>query len=254
MSNHQENIEAFSLMTRSFHSHLLHFMVFFIITGLPIFSTSFSFLGWIFAIPVDFLGDVFPALATSGVTDNERLALGLQVARVIHRITALLFVIMAIPYVVVQLINIRKWAIWPEDSWGPAAFLEGIKGLWVNYVAFGHVRIGQFNAGQKLFAWAMIAAITAITASGFVLMFRGLFSQGIQEFCRFVHAASFVIIALSLIVHLYLALIPMNRKALHAMFRDGMMPIDYVKSHHSIWYEKLTGKKRPEPTTAKKVD
>ena len=37
MSNHQENIEAFSLMTRSFHSHLLHLMVFFIITGLPIF-------------------------------------------------------------------------------------------------------------------------------------------------------------------------------------------------------------------------
>ena len=162
------------------------------------------------------------------------------------------FVITATPYVVVQLIKIRKWAIWPVDSWSPAAFFEGIKGLWVNYVAFGHVRIGQFNAGQKLFAWAMIAALTAITASGFVLMFRDLFSQGIQEFCRFVHAASFVVIGVFLIVHLYLSLLPMNRQALNAMFGDGRLPIDYVKSHHPIWYEKLTGKSAEPPSTDKK--
>ncbi|MCP4625279.1 MAG: hypothetical protein GY850_17420 [bacterium] len=95
-------------------------------------------------------------------------------------------------------------------------------------------------------------AITAITASGFVLMFRDLFTQGIQEFCRFVHAVSFVIIGVFLIVHLYLSLLPMNRQSLNAMFEDGRLPIDYVKSHHPILYEKLTGKK-PEQTSAEKV-
>jgi formate dehydrogenase subunit gamma len=132
------------------------------------------------------------------------------------------------------------------------AFFDGIKGLWVNYISLGHVRIGKFNVGQKLFAWTMIVAITAITASGFVLMFRDLFSQGTQEFCRFVHAASFVVIGVFLIVHLYLSLLPMNRQSLNAMFEDGRLPIDYVKSHHPIWYEKLTGKK-PEQTSAEKV-
>jgi cytochrome b subunit of formate dehydrogenase len=44
----------------------------------------------------------------------------------------------------------------------------------------------------------------------------------------------------------------MNRQALNAMFGDGRLPIDYVKSHHPIWYEKLTGKK-PERTSAEKV-
>ena len=253
MSNHQETIITFTRLQRSFHNHLLHFMVFFIITGLPLLSTSFSFLGSFFAIPYDFIGSVYTDLSTSGLTDNERLAAGLQVARIIHRLTALLFLIMAIPFVAAQLAHIRKWAIWPEKSWSLAAFFDGIKGLWINYVSLGHVGIGKFNVGQKLFAWTMIVAITAITASGFVLMFRDLFSQGTQEFCRFVHAASFVVIGVFLIVHLYLSLLPMNRPALNAMFGDGRLPIDYVKSHHPIWYEKLTGKK-PEQTSAEKVE
>jgi formate dehydrogenase gamma subunit len=181
-------------------------------------------------------------LAASGLTDNERLAVGLQVARGIHRATALFFIISAIPFVTVQLIHIRRWMIWPEDSWGPVAFFKGIKGLWDNYVLFKHVRIGKFNIGQKLFAWTMIAAVTSITVSGFVLMFRDFFPQGFQEFCRFVHAACFIVISLFLIIHLYLALLPMNRPALHAMFRDGSLPVDYVKNHHPVWYEKLTGK------------
>ena len=254
MSNHQETVIAFTRLQRSFHNHLLHFMVFFIITGLPLLSTSFSFLALLFAIPFDFLGGVFPDLATSGITDNERLALGLQVARVIHRVTASFFVIMAIPFVAVQLAHIRSWAIWPEDSWRPAAFFEGIKGLWVNYISLGHVRIGKFNVGQKLFAWTMIMAIIAITASGFVLMFRDLFSPGAQEFSRFLHAASFVIIGVFLIVHLYLSLLPMNRQSLNAMFEDGRLPLDYVKSHHPIWHDKLTGEKRSETTSAEKIE
>ena len=253
MNNHSESIIAFTRLQRSFHNHLLHFMVIFIITGLPLLYTSFSFLGSFFAIPYDFIGSVYTDLSTSGLTDNERLAAGLQVARVIHRITALFFIIMAIPFVAVHLMNIRSWAIWPEDSWSPMALFDGIRGLWINYVSLGHARFGKFNVGQKLFAWTMIAAITAITASGFVLMFRDLFSQGIQEFCRFVHAASFVVIGVFLIVHLYLSLLPMNRQALNAMFGDGVLPIDYVKSHHPIWYEKLTGKK-PEQTSAEKVE
>ena len=127
LSKNPETVIAFTRLQRSFHNHLLHFMIFFIITGLPLLSTSFSFLGSLFALPYDFLGTVVNDFSTSGMTDNERLALGLQVARVIHRLTALLFVIMTIPFIIVQLIGIKKWAIWPEDSWSPEAFFDGIK-------------------------------------------------------------------------------------------------------------------------------
>ncbi len=74
ISNDPARIIAFTRLQRSFHNHLLHFMFFFIITGLPLLSTSFSFLGSLFAVPYDFIGTVYTDLATSGMTDNERLA------------------------------------------------------------------------------------------------------------------------------------------------------------------------------------
>ena len=251
MTDHPKTILAFTRFQRSYHKYLLHFMALFIITGLPLLSTKFSFLASLFAIPYDFIGSQYMEMSNSGLTGNERLAAGLQFARIAHRLTALLFLIMSLPFVVVQLAHIRKWALWPESSWSPAAFFDGMKGLWVHYVSLGHVRIGKFNVGQKLFAWTMIVAVTAITASGFVLMFRDVFSQGIQEFSHFVHSASFVVIGVFLIIHLYLSLLPMNRKALSAMFGEGELPVDYVKNHHQIWYEELTGKSAEPPSTVK---
>ena len=84
----------------------------------------------------------------------------------------------------------------------------------------------------------MILAVTAITLCGFVLMFRDQFSEGVQELSRFAHAASFVIIDVFLIVHLYLSLIPMNLQSLYAMFRDSGLPTAYVRSHHALWHER----------------
>ena len=47
-TNGETNIIAFNGLQRWFHKHIIHFMVIFIITGLPIFSTKFSFLASFF--------------------------------------------------------------------------------------------------------------------------------------------------------------------------------------------------------------
>ena len=83
-------------------------------------------------------------------------------------------------------------------------------------------------------------------------MFRDQFSRGAQEFSRFVHAASFVVIGVMLLLHIYLALSPLNRPLFHAMFGDGGLPLDHVREHHPIWYENLTGKKKPQPPPVEK--
>jgi hypothetical protein len=80
MNEQSKTIVAFTQLQRSFHNHTLHFMIFFILTGLPLLSTRFSFLASLFAIPYDFLGGVYTNLAATGLTDNERLAAA-QVAR-----------------------------------------------------------------------------------------------------------------------------------------------------------------------------
>ena len=62
-----------------------------------------------------------------------------------------------------------------------------------------------------------------------------------------IDAASFVVIGVFLIVHLYMYALPMNRKSLNTMFGDGRLSMDCVKSYHYIWYEKLTGKSDESP-------
>ena len=238
-TNCETNIIAFNGLQRWFHKQIIHFMVIFIITGLPIFSTKFSFLASFFSVSADFITTADHELATVGFTSAELLAKGLQVARVLHRFTALLFILTAIPFAIHMLINIRQWKVWPEESWSPAALLKGFGELWKTYILFGHGRFGKFNTGQKLFAWTMIISVIAITGSGFILMFRDFFTIALQEQARFIHVVSFIIIFLFLPIHIYLSLIPMNRHGLRAIFRDGNMPVSTIKEHHPIWYEQL---------------
>ncbi len=238
-TNGETYIIAFNGLQRWFHKHIIHFMVIFIITGLPIFSTHFSFLASFFCVPADFITSTDPELATVGLTSADQLARGLQVARVLHRFTALLFILTAIPFAFHMLINIRRWKLWPEESWSPAALLKGFGELWKTYILFGHGRFGKFNTGQKLFAWSMIISVIAITGSGFMLLFRDAFPVAVQEQARLVHAAAFIMITLLLPVHIYLSLIPMNRHGLRAIFRDGNIPVSTIREHHPIWYEQL---------------
>jgi len=240
MENNQEGyITAFSGLQRWFHKHIIHFMVVFIVTGLPVFSLKFSFFASIFSTPYDYINAAGTGLAAIGGTGADRIAEGLQVARVIHRVTALFFILTAIPFALSMLLQIHKWKLWPEESWHPAALIKGFGELWKTYVRFEHGRFGKFNTGQKLFAWLMITAMIVITGSGVVLMFREAFTVAVQEQARFLHAASFVLIALLLPVHLYLSLIPMNRHGLRAIFRDGKMEVATVREHHPLWFEQL---------------
>jgi formate dehydrogenase subunit gamma len=232
-------ITAFSGLQRWFHKHIIHFMVVFIVTGLPVFSAKFSFLASIFSAPHDYLSVAGTGLSALGETTADRMAGGLQVARVLHRVTALFFLMTAIPFCLAMLATIRTWKLWPEESWSPLALARGLGELWKTYVRFEHGRFGKFNTGQKLFAWLMITAGVAITASGVVLIFRDLFSVSVQEQARFLHAASFVLMAMLLPVHIYLSLIPMNRHGLRAIFRDGQMSVASVRAHHPLWYEQL---------------
>jgi len=238
-TNGETYIIAFNGLQRWFHKHIIHFMVIFIITGLPIFSTKFSFLASFFSVSADFITTADHELATVGFTSAELLAKGLQVARVLHRFTALLFILTAIPFAIHMLINIKNWKLWPEESWSPIALLKGFGELWKTYILFGHGRFGKINTGQKLFAWTMTVCVIAITGSGFMLLFRDAFTVALQEQARLVHAAAFMIICLLLPMHIYLSLIPMNRYGIRAIFRDGNIPVSTIREHHPIWYEQL---------------
>ncbi|UJF18693.1 cytochrome b/b6 domain-containing protein [Vibrio sp. SS-MA-C1-2] len=234
MTNSDTKIQAFNGMQRWYHKHIIHFMFFFIITGLPVFSESFSWIGYIFAIPFDFF---------SG-GNSVVLADGLNTARMIHRLTAFFFVLSSIPFIFTMLKDIKKWQIWPEDKWTISALIDGFKQVFYTYSTFKHSQMGKYNVAQKLMAWAIIGSMIGITLSGFGLMFRGMISIELQEICRSLHAICFVALAIMLIVHIYFSTFPMNRDGLKAMFGDGTLTLEQIKHHHPLWYKKIISNKK----------
>lgn len=224
-----KKIEVFSHIQVWYHKHIIHFMIFFILTGLPILSADFKWLAYFYGLPLSIFSDA------TGVT--EVTAVGIQVARVIHRGVALLFILVTIPFAIVMLKDIANWQIWPEKNGGGLG--EGIRQLGNSYVKFEPAKIGKYNLGQKLLAWFLILSMILMTYSGFVLMMRDSFSAGFATLMRGAHAVTFILIAVALIVHLYFAVFPPNRKGFKAMFGDGEMDEEYVKKKHPLWYDKV---------------
>jgi formate dehydrogenase subunit gamma len=150
----------------------------------------------------------------------------------------LLLVLLTIPFALAMLLRLDKWEVWPE-RWGVDAVREGVSELKKNYVDFGEARFGKYNIGQKAAFWAFFFGLVVITASGFVLWFRDLFSSAIIDLARIGHDIAFALIVITLVVHIYFALFPRNRYGYDAMFRTGTMDEDIVKKHHPLWYEKI---------------
>jgi formate dehydrogenase subunit gamma len=96
--------------------------------------------------------------------------------------------------------------------------------------------------GQKALIWLMIVGVAAMMASGLVLMLRADVSLEWAGFARFVHVLFFVLITVTLILHVYLATHPINRAGLHAMFGSGEIDAEVVRRNHPLWWKKLTSK------------
>lgn len=226
-------IVAFSRIQIWFHKHIIHFMVLFTITGLPLLSPAFRWLAWLFGMPLS---------AMFGVQSKaEIITLGIQASRVVHWGSGLFFTMTAIPFAIAMLVEENRWAIWPE-SVGLDAARDGLEQLKRRYLQYAEARMGKYNMGQKGLAWLVVIGVGTMIASGLLLMLRSSMPTGLMGFVRFMHDLFFILMAVALIVHVYLATHPINRPGLKAMFGDGELEEEVVKQHHPLWWEKLDKK------------
>lgn len=228
--NTNQKIEVFNQIIIWYHKHIIHFMLFFIITGLPILSNKFSILAYIFGIPV--------SLFAGANTSAEILSIGVQVARIFHRVTALFFLLTTIPFVIVMLKDISSWQIWPE-KWGIKPFFNGFSDLYKTYIKFEHPEIGKYNMGQKLFAWFIIFSMVVMTITGLMLTFRDSYTLEALQWAKSLHGTFFILIIFFLIIHMYIGTHPINRCGLIAIFRTGETDLEHIKEKHPKWYKKI---------------
>ena len=197
-------------------SHWVHAISFFLLlfTGLGILSLSFR-----------------PALGIIG---------GVQVARGVHRLTALVFVIGVGSMFFIG--NPRyHW------EWLKSAF-HFEKADWQHIAAFpkeffgGHGEYpaqGKFNGGEKINSLITIFGSLFITLSGFVMWFNTTFPPVLVRWAYPIHDLAMFVMTAAVIGHMYLGLLhPDSRASIYGML-NGYVSSKFAKAHHAAWYEEV---------------
>lgn len=103
-----------------------------------------------------------------------------------------------------------------------------------------HLKVGKFNAGQKMFAVFIGAATVVLGVTGLFIWFPQAFPRGLVQFSLMMHGLLFVGAVMFVVVHVYLATIG-NPGTLQAMLW-GRVTRNWAKHHHPKWYKEVTEK------------
>lgn len=218
-----DRIKLFNRMQIWYHKHIIHFMIFFIITGLPIISHKFSFIAYGIGVPI-----------SSMFNGADPLYVGIEACRIIHRITAILWILTTIPFVISMMFT--KWDLVlnkRKDESLVTCLKEETQDLLDSYVFFKYPkRNGKYNIGQLAAGILAIGLSIAILVSGIFLWMRSSFSPEFISFMKIIHDLAFYGFLVFLTIHVYLALFPTNRSGYNAMFTDGFDDIEHAKKKH----------------------
>jgi formate dehydrogenase subunit gamma len=108
---------------------------------------------------------------------------------------------------------------------------------------------GRFNAGQKMFWKGMFWCALVLLVTGIVLWFPEVISQSprlqgwhwLLTLCVFIHSVTALITIGLFIIHVYMS-VWMTPGSMKAMI-DGNVSGRWARTHHRLWYEKVTGRK-----------
>lgn len=100
----------------------------------------------------------------------------------------------------------------------------------------GTIRVGKFNAGQKLNAALTAGAITVLLGTGVLLDFTGLVRLSWRTGATFVHDWFALALGLLVLGHLYFAL--NDREARRGM-RTGRVSARWARAEHADWAEEI---------------
>ena len=101
----------------------------------------------------------------------------------------------------------------------------------------GRIRVGKFNAGQKLNASLTLGAVIVMFGTGMVMFWSSLFSDSIRTGATFVH--DWVALALGILVIGHISMAYSDATA-RAGMRTGAVPEDWAVREHGAWAAEMT--------------
>ena len=103
----------------------------------------------------------------------------------------------------------------------------------------------RFNAGQKQFWWIMFYGSIVLLLTGIVLWFpeevpRSL--MWLRPIVVFIHSATALLTIAGFLIHVYMSVFvtPGSMKGM----LDGQVSADWARTHHRLWYDKITGRRK----------
>jgi len=162
--------------------------------------------------------------------------------RVIHRIAAVIFVIIPLWYL------LTNW----KASWKSIkeAFTWGAEDIGWLQAAPRYYFLGDekgmppqphMNTGQKM--WWLIVIVFGIifVITGAIMWFaKTTAPAAVLQWMVFIHDIAFIVTGTMLLLHIYLGVFhPLMASAWDTMVR-GKVSAEYAKSHHGKWYEEIT--------------
>ena len=202
-------------------SHWVHAASFFVLlfTGLGVLSTFFQ-----------------PAMIIFG---------GIHVARVIHRVSAIVFVVV---------VGLMFFIGNPHYHWRWLKFVFSFTKSDLQHVSafpkefFGghgsYPKQDKFNGGEKVNSLITIFGTVFIILSGIVMWWTPLFPAGLVRWAYPVHDLSMFLMTAAVIGHMYLGLLHPDSKAAMSGMMNGYVSTKFARAHHAQWYERLEKEQR----------
>jgi formate dehydrogenase subunit gamma len=133
--------------------------------------------------------------------------------------------------------------VWRENLWHArdTAWLRAAPRLMATADESSMPPAGKYNAGQKAVVWAFAVSLVLLLLTGFVFWqpwFADYFPVPLRRIAVVVHAASAVLLILSVITHVYAAI--WVKGTIGAMTR-GTVSAAWARHNHPLWYRQMGG-------------
>lgn len=158
-----------------------------------------------------------------------------QMARLLHPFLGIA-VFLGLCYMFVHFVGYKLTAK-TDEIW-----FRRIKDVLLNKHGGAPLRIGKYNAGQKILFWLIMASITLLLLSGLIMWrayFAAFFPIPVLRLAILAHSIAGIGLILLIVGHIYLAI--WVRGSITGMV-TGYVSRAWAKQHHDRWYDELQAK------------
>lgn len=171
---------------------------------------------------------------------------GIQSARIIHRVMAVFYAIVAPLIMITKSDGQMKDWLKVAFTWKMEDILFMPKYIVTEFMGrHGDLPESDFiNAGEKVNSLLTIFTLFGLTISGIIMWFPNVFPAWLVLVAYPLHDLSWMFMTCMLLVHMFLSLVhPKMRTALLGITKSWV-PVEFAEGHYPKWFRRVTAGKK----------